>query len=52
MQQLIIDAPEVEYWNCNPYTLRFSPDGRHLAIGSGGWYGFGALSLVDLDDDR
>lgn len=44
-----IDAPPVIYWNNNPYSVDFSPDGNCLAIGSGGWYGQGGgITLVDL----
>ena len=44
----IVEVPPVVYWNSNPYALAFSPDGSSLAVGSGGWYGFGGLSLVDV----
>lgn len=44
----VFDAPPVVYWNSNPYGLAFSPDGSMLAVGSGGWYGGGGLSLVDV----
>lgn len=45
---LVFDAPPVLYWNSNPYALAFSPDGSMLAVGSGGWYGCGGLSLIDV----
>ena len=44
----VFDAPPVLYWNSNPYALAFSPDGSMLAVGSGGWYGCGGLSLVEV----
>lgn len=47
-QAIVFEAPPVVYWNSNPYGLAFSPDGSSLAIGSGGWYGCGGISLVDV----
>lgn len=44
----VFDAPEVLYWNSNPYAVQLSPDGRVLAVGSGGYYGHGGISLIDL----
>lgn len=49
---MLIDAPPIYYWNSNPYTVAFSPDGSTLAIGSGGWYGNGGLTLVDTGSAR
>ena len=43
-----LEAPPISYWNSNPYTVQFSPDGSRLAIGSGGAYGGGGITLVDL----
>lgn len=45
---LVFQAPPVIYWNSNPYAVQFSPDGTRLAVGSGGWYGHGGVSLIDL----
>lgn len=45
---VVFDCPEVIYWASNAYAVQFSPDGTCLAIGSGGWYGHGGLTLVDL----
>lgn len=48
----LVNAPRVEYWNCNVYAAEFSPDGKWMAMGCGGWYGFGALSLVNVGTGR
>lgn len=42
---MIIDCPPVVYGSSNPYAVAFSPDGATLAVGSGGWYGGGGLSV-------
>ncbi len=48
----IVEAPPVAYWNSNPYALAFSPDGARLALGSGGWYGLGGVSVVEAGSLR
>lgn len=48
----VFQAPEAEYWNCNPYAVTFSPDGRWLVFGSGGFYGGGAITIVDLQTSK
>lgn len=32
----------------SPYAVTFSHDGTRLAIGGGGWYGAGGITLIDL----
>ena len=48
----VFDAPPAVYGRSNVYALQFSPDGGRLAIGTGGWYGGGAITLVDLQTLR
>lgn len=31
-----------------PYAVTFSHDGTRLAIGGGGWYGLGGITMIDL----
>ncbi len=47
-----IDAPPVAFFHSNPYAVVFSPNGSRLAVGTGGWYGGGGVSLVDLQTGR
>lgn len=45
---LVLDAARLTGWGSQPYALSFAPDGATLAVGSGSWYGGGALTLVDV----
>lgn len=44
---LVAEAPPAA-WASTPYAVAFSPDGRTVAIGVGGWYGAGCLCVVDV----
>ena len=48
MEVFEFEAPPILYWNSNVYALQFSPDGTRLAVGSGGWYGGGGITVVDV----
>jgi len=51
-KSFVVDAPPVATWNCNVYGVDFSPDGKLLALGCGGFYGFGGIALVCLESGK
>ena len=44
----VIEGPPTAYWSCNVYALDFSPNGRWLVLGCGGWYGHGGIAIIDI----